>query len=371
MSCGVNWRRCAVAGSPVVPKAAVSTALSTSSRVMRPFRPVPAMREASIPCCCNARRTEGLNLVSPSPLVPSEVEGRLIGSVRASTSLGTNGFPSPSSILPKSAPGTASASLSSKTSTSTPAAGDGTSWVTLSVSSSTSGSLTATASPTFFSHERTTALVPSCSSGTRTSIISEAHQPLDFGTDAVRGRQGGFHQFRMMRTREVRHGHARNRRIEVEESFVGNNRRDLGAEAAGSQVFMDDQAAASAADAVEHHVLVPGHERPKVDDIGADTLGGRLAARDHGAPSDNGDLVALTGLFGTSERQDIVVARPRPPRPAVVEHGSMFEEQHRVVAAQRAAQQADRIFGIGRHRDLPARIMDELNLVGLAVPRVP
>ncbi len=48
----------------------------------------------------------------------------------------------------------------------------------------------------------------------------------------------------------------------------------------------------------------------------------------------------------------------------------MFEEQHRIVAAQGAAQQPDRILGVGRHRDLPARIVDELHLVGLAVPRV-
>jgi hypothetical protein len=74
------------------------------------------------------------------------------------------------SILASSAPGTASASVSSRISASTPAAGAGTSWVTLSVSSSTRGSFSATASPTCLSQARTTAFVPSCSSGTLTSI---------------------------------------------------------------------------------------------------------------------------------------------------------------------------------------------------------
>ena len=35
----------------------------------------------------------------------------------------------------------------------------------------------------------------------------------------------------------------------------------------------------------------------------------------------------------------------------------MFEEQHRVVAAKRAAQQPDRILGVGRHRHLPPRVV--------------
>ena len=48
----------------------------------------------------------------------------------------------------------------------------------------------------------------------------------------------------------------------------------------------------------------------------------------------------------------------------------MLEEDHRVVAAQRRAQQADRILGVGRHRHLPAGRMDELHFVGLAVPGI-
>ena len=173
-----------------------------------------------------------------------------------------------------------------------------------------------------------------------------------------------------MRAWDVGHGYPRHRRIEVEKRLVGHHGSDLRAEPAGSQILMDDQAAARAADAVEHHVAVPWHQRAQVDDVGADAFRRRLAARHHRAPGDDGDLVAFARLLRLAERQDELVAGPRPPRPAVVQHGAMFEEDHRVVAAQRCAKQPDRILGIGRHRDLPAGIMDELHLVGLAVPRV-
>ena len=41
-----------------------------------------------------------------------------------------------------------------------------------------------------------------------------------------------------------------------------------------------------------------------------------------------------------------------------------------LVAAQRRAEQTDRILGVGGRRDQPAGIVDELHLVGLAVPGV-
>src|SRR5206468_1966895 len=134
--------------------------------------------------------------------------------------------------------------------------------------------------------------------------------------------------------------------------------------------FVDDQAAARAADAVEHHVLVPRVQRPEVYHVGAEALGGRLAAWHHRAPGDDRDLLAFARLFRAAEWQDVLVARPRPPRPAVVEHRAMLEEQYRIVAAKAESQQADRILGVRRHRDLPARVVDELDLVGHRMPRV-
>jgi 2-oxoisovalerate dehydrogenase E2 component (dihydrolipoyl transacylase) len=65
-------------------------------------------------------------------------------------------------------------------------------------------------------------LVPSCSSGTRISINSKPQEPVDLGADALDRRHGRFEQARMMRARDVRHGHARDRCVEVEEGFVGD-----------------------------------------------------------------------------------------------------------------------------------------------------
>ena len=87
----------------------------------------------------------------------------------------------------------------------------------------------------------------------------------------------------MVRARDIRHRHSSDRRVEVEEGLIGNDRRDLSAEAAGPQILMDDEAAASSPDAFKHHFLVPGLKRAQIDHIGAETVRGNFAARDHRA----------------------------------------------------------------------------------------
>src|SRR4051794_11073659 len=86
--------------------------------------------------------------------------------------------------------------------------------------------------------------------------ISEPRQPVNFGADALDRRNCPFEQARMMRAGDVGHGYARDRRIEVEEGFVRDHGGNLRAEAAGAQILVDDQAAASPSDAVEDHVAV-------------------------------------------------------------------------------------------------------------------
>ncbi|MCY1519164.1 hypothetical protein D9M68_539090 [compost metagenome] len=48
----------------------------------------------------------------------------------------------------------------------------------------------------------------------------------------------------------------------------------------------------------------------------------------------------------------------------------MLEEDHRIVATQCAAQESDGIFCVGRNRNLPARRVNELDFIGLAMPGV-
>ena len=59
MSPGARLRGWAVAGSPALTTVAAATARSTSSRVIRPPRPVPVKRAGSMPCWRIARFTEG------------------------------------------------------------------------------------------------------------------------------------------------------------------------------------------------------------------------------------------------------------------------------------------------------------------------
>ena len=95
-----------------------------------------------------------------------------------------------------------------------------------------------------------------------------------------------------------------------------------------------------------------------------------LAALDHRAPGDDREIVAFRTTARFAERQHKIIARIRPARRGRIEHGAMLEEDHGIIAAQRRAQQADRIFGVGWHRHLPARRMHELHFVGLAVPGI-
>ena len=70
-SCGMSraakCRGWAVAGLPALTVVAEATARSTSSRVIRPSRPVPWIRAGSMLCWSRARRTEGERRVPTSP----------------------------------------------------------------------------------------------------------------------------------------------------------------------------------------------------------------------------------------------------------------------------------------------------------------
>ena len=109
-----------------------------------------------------------------------------------------------------------------------------------------------------------------------------------------------------------------------------------------------------------------GIERAQVDDVGADSLRRGLAARHHRAPGDDRDRVALAGLLRPAERQH---DNRRPATAAAPRLSSSIARCSKnstgSLPRKARAQQPDRILGIGRHRDLPAGIVDELHLVGL------
>ena len=56
-------------------------------------------------------------------------------------------------------------------------------------------------------------------------------------------------------------------RVEVLERLLGDRRRDLGAEAAGARVLVQDEHLRGLAHRLEHGLLVPRHDRAQVDDL--------------------------------------------------------------------------------------------------------
>src|SRR3546814_8555802 len=87
-----------------------------------------------------------------------------------------------------------------------------------------------------------------------------------------------------MRAGNVRHGEAGDGGVEIEEGFVSHDRGYLGAEAAGLEILVDDEAAAGAADGVQNHLAVPRQQGAVVDDVWRNALRRDLAARHHRAP---------------------------------------------------------------------------------------
>src|SRR3546814_9848361 len=137
-----------------------------------------------------------------------------------------------------------------------------------------------------------------------------------------------------MRAGNVRHGEAGDGGVEIEEGFVSHDRGYLGAEAAGLEILVDDEAAAGAADGVQNHLAVPRHQGAEVDDICRNALRRVLAPRDHRAPGDDGDLVPLPRLLRPAEGEDVIVARIGAAGPGVVEHGAMLEEHDRIIRSE-------------------------------------
>ena len=153
-------------------------------------------------------------------------------------------------------------------------------------------------------------------------------------------------------------GDPRDRAVEVVERLLGDDRRDLRAVAAELVVLVDDQALAGLADRVEQRLAVERAERPQVDDLDADAVVGDPVGRlervvRHQPVGDDRDLRARVGDLGLAERDRVVGVGDVAADRAV--HLLVLEEQHRVVVADRRAQQAAGVVRRGRHDDLEAR----------------
>src|SRR6185437_5602256 len=243
-------------------------------------------------------------------------------------------------ILPRISPGATSSCSCFNISVSTPAPGEATSTVTLSVSSSMSGSCSATGSPTAFSQRSTCERVPSsCPEGALISTLwtpadmSDTRDLLDGARDGLHAWNGRLEQKRTVRTRNVRHGEPLDRRIQAEEGFLRDGSRDLGTKARGQIVLVHDETSMRLAHRLEHRLLVPGRERPQIEDLAIDARcrGRTLTTLHHGAPSHDSDFGALADAPCDAKWDHILVARIGASGPRAIQQRAMLEKQGRIV----------------------------------------
>ena len=118
-----------------------------------------------------------------------------------------------------------------------------------------------------------------------------------------------------MRARNVRHGHPRDRRIEIEESLIRDHRRDLGPEAARAQVLVHDQAAAGPADAVSTASRSQGYRVRRSITSALSSSPPPLRARHH-RPQVTMVIASPSRVFlRPPERQHIIHRRARAAAP--------------------------------------------------------
>src|SRR5206468_6912348 len=104
--------------------------------------------------------------------------------------------------------------------------------------------------------------------------------------------------------------------------------------------------------------------------LGAETFSRRFAPRHHCSPRHDGDRVPVPRFLSSPKGKNKLIARPWPAGPAVIEHRTMFEEEHGIIASQAAAKKTGGILRIRGHCHFPARIMDEFDFVRHRVPRI-
>src|SRR2546428_11699276 len=192
--------------------------------------------------------------------------------------------------------------------------------------------------------------------------------------DVVRLREDGFFEVRAIRHRTVEGADALDGRVEMLEQLAGNPRGQLGAEAAHHLILICDDDTIGALDVRGDRVPVVRHDRPQVEHRDAEMILLRLlAGQDRSlherAPRDDEDVIAFAAQARLAERDHEVFAGVLTFVVRLPVEVLVLEEQHRVVAANRRAQQAGRIDRVRRVHDANARAVREDALARLAVIR--
>ena len=177
--------------------------------------------------------------------------------------------------------------------------------------------------------------------------------------------------------------HAHQRRLQMVEAGLGDDRHQLRAIAAGPRGFVHDDAAAGLAYRGHDGRQVQRPDAAQVDDLGVDAglLRRGFADEDHGAVGQHGDLVAGAEQGGRVQRHRVVafgdfthrVLGPGNDRLVMVPvEGAVvqalgLQEDHRVVVFDAGNQQALGVIGVAGHHRAQAADMREQRFGALAV----
>ena len=165
-----------------------------------------------------------------------------------------------------------------------------------------------------------------------------------------------------VRVRDVVARHTENRRLQVEQRLLGEDRRQLGRVAARPRRLLHEDDAAGLRSRGEQRFLVERLQRAQVEhlDRGVELVGRALAERHHRAVGDERHVAPLAREPRLPERDDVLAVRHLAALGPVDE--LRLEDHDRIGVADRGREQPLRVRGRRRDRDLdPGRV----DVVGL------
>src|SRR5262245_56774972 len=192
--------------------------------------------------------------------------------------------------------------------------------------------------------------------------------------DIGRLRQDRFLEIGVVRHRRAARADAPDGRIQVLEELAGYPRSDLATKAAHQLILVRDHDTVRPLHLRGDGFPVVGHDRPKVQDGGADMILLGLLCREQrplheGAPRDDEHVIAFPSQARAAERNHEVFARVFALVVGLPVQVLVLEEQHRVVAPDGGPQEAGCIDRGRRIHNPDARAVREDAFARLAVIR--
>ena len=195
---------------------------------------------------------------------------------------------------------------------------------------------------------------------------------LDCGGQVLGLGQDYVFELGLVGAERVHGGDALYRGVELVKELLADAGGDFRAVAAAEHVFVGDDDAMIFADGGGDRFPIVGRERAKVDDFDGDAFalelrGSDFGAMHDGAVGDDADVGAFFDEAGFAERDGVIGTGIFGAIVRLAVEMFVLEEHHRVVAADRGAQQAGNVERGGGHDDAQARAMREDRFAALAV----